>query len=165
MVPVKDYPRLVQHLQLKEDLADSYQPMGYTDIRRGGTFGVASLFRFEYMGRAEYEHGAIPTAREKLVDVLKTDWPSPVEIQEGGHSCWYIGPREGIQTARVFFATELADGNCPHTKEYTKLQRSYLNPHPHSPEGWWVLLPLPGFAIFKTLDGAKAFLLALQEFR
>ena len=166
MRPHPDYPKLVQHLCHKEDLNDTYQPRGYTDILPGGTFGVASLFSFEYMGRAEYEWGAIPTAREALTRTLESScWPDSVELKCGDFSCWFVGPPTARPIAQVFFETELGDDKSPYTKEYTDLRRSYLNPHLNSPDGWWVLLPLPGFGIFKTKEDADLFFKAVHDAR
>lgn len=165
MTPIPNYPRLVQHLRYTGVIENPYQPRRYTDLRPGETFGVSSLFRFEYMGRAEYEWGALPTAREILSQSMaEANWPAPMQLKQGTHSCWFVGPANHIQVARVFFAEELADDRAPYTKEYTGLQRSYLNPDDrHSPEGWWVLLPLPGFAVFKTQFQSQEFIRALRD--
>jgi hypothetical protein len=164
MIPHPEYPKLVQHLHHKEDLTDTYQPWRYTDIRPGNTFGVASLFEFAYMGRAEYERGAIPTAREALTRIMDSScWPDPVELKCGDFSCWFVGPPTARPIAQVFFETELGDTKAPYTKEYTDLRESYVNPKYQSPDGWWVLLPLPGFGIFKTREGADLFQKAIRE--
>ena len=163
-VHIPHYPNLVQHLRYRGESGDTHQPMKYTDLRVGEVFGVASLFALKYMGRAEFEWGAIPTAREKLAELLaKCGWLDPIEIQHGPHSCWFVGASHDMDMARLFFAEELAADYCSRTKEYTQLQQSYTNPNEYSPEGWWVLTPLPGFAIFKCSNHAQEFIRALRD--
>lgn len=150
------YPHLVQRL--------SYRTM--PEYTEGRPVGVGSYFGFDYMGSAEFEFGAIPSAKTRLVGSLNDKygdvWPDPVCITaEGPHKAWFVGLPDQLDLARDWFSTELKY-DYTFMKERSRLRQSYLTPKDCTVEGWWCIDDYAPFALFKTQVQAKDFILGLR---
>lgn len=119
--------------------------------------GVDALFRFDYMGSAEFEFGTLPKALKEMRADSQKVVITKVEARVGKgkkHKAYFVGPACKEKDAGKLFSDEISGRNSISHKEMTYIRQSYI------PErnkdywkgivGWWVLDSDPPWALFKT---------------
>jgi hypothetical protein len=82
------YSRLIQELELPPD-----------------RFASDRVF-FHYMGKAEYEHGALDDTKARCVAAMGAEtWTPHLFPAPNGLEVWYVGPREEFASAYEWFIT------------------------------------------------------------
>jgi len=138
--------------------------------------GIDSKFRMEYMGRAEFEWGALPNSL-KCMRASKPE-NSIIKQIKGDHipddamfNLWYVGREQEFAMAEAVVYAEFDPHRPPHTFKERLYLSQRLDPEQtnrYSPvDGVWALNPdhrapeLTPFAIFIKKDYAKEWLKAL----
>lgn len=148
---ISGYPYLVQRLKHHEP--------------RGNQNNIGRYFDFDYMGSAEFEFGAIPNAKKALLAMTPEEF-EPVEITEGAHKAWYVGPKAHMEMVRVWFREELAN-DYTGMKERSNLKGAYTAPNQWSPNGWFCVdggwqEGLQVWGLFTTESYARDFVKGLR---
>ncbi len=145
---------LVQRVELR--------PVGERSPARGLIDGV---FRFDYMGSAEFEFGALPAALKEMR--TGPALPAPVKLTSQDYEAWYVGQPKFQPVAQKFFNHELGDDLTPpyRLQECSSLRRSYI-PNPrdsrHALDGWWCVDAGRVWAMFRTKETADLWLLGVK---
>jgi len=153
-----DKPRLVQRVE-------------WMDPPREHKEGVDHFFGFSYMGSAEFEWGALPSALGFMrEDVAKWDKNLPVEMRVRDHVAWYVGPPEGLAVAEALFVRQLDEKRRYamkewYLKEHTEIRDAYIpnKEWPCRTIGWWAIdaAPCP-WAFFMEKEHAEQWLKCLR---
>ena len=139
--------------------------------------GVDRLFEFDYMGRSEFEWGAIPQALKAMRAnrVIAPDRPSEDwrirPIMAHGVTGYYLGSPDTFGVAVDIFEDQLKPRSEQkmHPMEWTGIRDAYFPEHRPEPkrkskkpayeprkfDGWWVLDASMPFLIFKDKSHAN----------
>lgn len=145
--------------------------------------GVDALFRMDYMGAAEFEFGALPSALRRIRENLPL--PAPVEIKatRDGEpvSLWYVGPANALPAVTYWAQTCLAKDGGGYGFEMKEQPRLYDAYGPATTKykrgskvvehtnyasrfvGWWCVDATAEWAVFRTLDHANNWVQALNN--
>jgi hypothetical protein len=132
--------------------------------------GVDRLFEFDYMGRSEFEWGAIPQALKAMRANKNQDWTIR-SITAHGVTGYYVGSPETFNVAVQVFEDQLKPRSEQQMRplEWTGMREAYFpepRPEPkrkskkpvYEPrrfDGWWVLDASMPFLIFKDKAHAE----------
>ena len=140
--------------------------------------GVDALFRFDYMGSAEFEFGAINKSLKRLratpaSEVIEA-WLKHTHSRRAGEKdvAHYVGPKSGLESARRVFEAEMEApyGEVLRFKEQTCILEAYADVRRKANNiaddmyrgvgrdtiGWWAIDEGHGWAIFMHEADAKA---------
>lgn len=124
--------------------------------KESGQQGIDSVFRFDYMGSAEFEFGALPKALRSMRLASKYIDPEPIRIKTEHGNLWYVGiaDNEIIDFTKDLIVDQMTLGKM-RLKERTKMRDSLSegdNGH-FSPDGWWAIdQPVPWVLFIKKED-------------
>lgn len=154
----REKPYLVQRLKL-----NTYHP--------GDRKGVDRYFSFDYMGSAEFEFGALPSALKSMrAHPTLPEW-KPTELTHKSHCLWFLGPKDLEPVALELFKSRFHDRYESDLKERTYIFESLTGKDRNGEDrqylvnivGWWCIDTDLGFALFKDKDHAKWFLTGLRQ--
>ena len=173
---IPGYPKLVQRFEERRN------PLSE------GQKGISRYFGFDYMGAAEFEWGAIPQSKKRVLARMDQDrknhepwtvipitvsFPETLTGPKGKYTCYYVGPKDQVEAARTWFTAELTHKGLTDMKEPAYLWESYEEDKYHvKTVGWWPVKedgwsshsePEHAWAVFKTQGLAKNWILALQN--
>jgi len=149
-------PYLVQRIETRQTVRDD-------DV------GVDRHFRFDYMGSAEFEFGALPKALKAIRATKLMNEPKRIKHPDG-HIVWYVGPKELFETAKKLFFSQLKDRYEPRLKESTyisevfgtdkltiaRVKKGIERSWKPNTIGWWDIMST--YAFFCKKDDAKKWL-------
>lgn len=134
--------------------------------------GIDKAFLMDYMGSAEFEFGALPSAlkamRARKDDIIleKIELPRPkseyaIRAQKT-IKAYFVGPKECLAGAMEFFADQVGPRNM-RFKESTYLADAYglcgkneiSNGLGRDIVGWWALAEVRPWAVLMTDDFAR----------
>ena len=124
-------PRFVQRVLRARDWED-----------QAGIGAVDRMFRFDYMGSAEFEFGTIPKAW-KMVKASIAEAEKCVPIHAEGVVLYYVGPsdRESLDQACLFVSDQIKDS--PHRtlrlQEGSRMRSALIEKSEYLGDlvGWW----------------------------
>lgn len=132
------YPHLIQRVRRR---AGSTSP---------NSRGVDQLFVFDFMGSAEFEFGALPSALKQM----RSGRRELKEIVIDDKRIYFIGHPSMLELATALFADQLKPRGerIGSTKERSCIRETYENKDVY--DGWWVLDAEIPFILFKIQEHA-----------
>lgn len=146
--------------------------------------GIDGYFKFRRMDAAEFDYGVLPGAF-KLMNTQRNSVHAIIADYEGPQLCWFVGPADVLDLARVFFIDQLRPQEeriVKRLKERTDIRRNYLGkpeyadptsnlrgdeergfPLPDDSDrldGWWAI-EKPPFVLFREKEHADLWLKCL----
>lgn len=130
--------------------------------------GIDAHFNWDYMGRAEFEFGALGRALTQMRENANADIITAVKIEFNeknshgivDHECkaYYTGPKAGYEVAKSFFLDQLGPRKI-RLFEPSYIDESYKEAKSYSKcIGWWCIddnRAIAPWALFKTDPDAR----------
>lgn len=130
--------------------------------------GVDAFFRFDYMGSAEFEYGALHKALKAMRAEASSYPPDPVKIEdENGRVIWFVGPESRLDCARGIFADQSYDKREIRLKERTNMAYAYQPERDgdgeRAPVGWRAIDQENPWLLFTEKEHASAWLARMEK--
>lgn len=136
-----------------------------------GRGGIDSYFGFDYMGAAEFEYGALPSALKAMRASLALYLEEPKRIKDvNGRVIWYVGPddEKTLDYVRRFFEDQsYADNRSMSFKERTGMHGVYENDvndaFSRQIIGWWAIDVEFPWILFTKKEHALAWMRLMRK--
>lgn len=129
-----------------------------------GASGVDKFFRFDYMGSAEFEWGALPRAIKQMREHLAETAVEIRRIDLAGASkpwVWFVGAPPDAGQAVAWVTDQVQSDRKIRMKEASYFADAMATPHLADIQGWWSLNDK--WCVFLKKDDARNWLKGLAE--